>query len=380
VHSFLALTVAAAVAAGGLAAAAVEPPPVVGVQSSSAASRTVTCNNNKRDAEMINKKIAKSKTGDEIIFSGQCLINQTIKLLGNRAYRGTSRTGTVFTEAPGSNLDAVFASDGYLDNTTTTGEPIALRSLSIDADADNNPTGHDSIVLRSWQSVVEDIQISDSPRHGIRLTSLSQNGTEITNTEVNGRISGNQINDSGGSGLKVEDPGNHVTDWQFKDNYVAGTGQNGVDMDNVAGWIISGNHIYGVDGWNALHANRMYGSSITDNYIEDFGGVGLEARVQGGAASTITTNRIFKFNDGSGTFLLVTGNYGDPKVVVNSNTIRGNGEGIGLDYEKGNANSLEVVSSGNLVSDVTTDRVVGEGVILNPGALVASSVKATKGI
>ena len=66
--------------------------------------------------------------------------------------------------------------------------------------------------------------------------------------------------------------------------------------------------------------------------------------------------------------------------MVNSNTIRGNGEGIGLDYEKGSANSLEVVSSGNLVSDVTTDRVVGDGVILNPGALVASSVKTTTGI
>jgi len=357
-----------------------EPPPLPGPQALSAASRPITCTHTKRDSDLINRRIGNSKAGDEIIFSGQCLINQTIKLLGNRAYRGTSRTGTVFTQAPGSNLDAVFASDGYLDNTTTTGEPIALRSLSIDADAANNPTGHDSIVLRSWQSIVEDIQISDSPRHGIRLTSLSQNGTEITNTEVNGRISGNQINDSGGSGLKVEDPGNHVTDWQFKDNYVAGTGQNGVDMDNVAGWIINGNHIYGVDGDIALYANRMYGSSVGDNYIEDFGTIGVEIKVQGGAASTITTNRIFKNNGGSGTFLLVKGNYGDAKAVVNSNTIRGNGEGVGLDYEKGSANSLEVVSSGNLVSDVTTDRVVGEGVILNPGTLVASTVKATKGI
>jgi hypothetical protein len=378
VHSLLALTIAAAVATGGLAIA--EPPPVVGVQSSSAASRTVNCNNNKRDSDLINRKIANSKTGDEIIFSGQCLITQTIKLLGNRAYRGTSRTGTVFTEAPGANLDAVFASDGYLDNTTTTGEPIALRSLSIDANADENPTGHDSIVIRSWQSIVEDIQVSDSPRFGVRLTSLSQNGTEITNTEVNGRISSMQINDSGVSGVKVEDPGNHVTDWQLKDNYIAGTGGRGVDMDNVAGWIINGNHIYGVDGDIALYANRMYGSSVGDNYIEDFGTIGVEIKVQGGAASTITTNRIFKNNGGSGTFLLVKGNYGDAKAVVNSNTIRGNGEGIGLDYEKGNANSLEVVSSGNLVSDVTTDRIVGDGVILNPGTLVAASVKTTTGI
>jgi Right handed beta helix region len=380
VHSAVALTIAAVAATVGLSSAAEPPPIAASPQALPAASRTLTCTNTRLDSDLINARIRTSKVGDEIIFSGQCLITKTIKLLGNRAYRGTSRTGTVFTEAAGANLDAVFASDGYLDNTTTTGEPIELHSLSIDANAAANPTGHDSVVLRSWQSVVEDIQISNSPRHGIRLTSLSQNGTEITNTEVNGRISGNQINDSGGSGLKVEDPGNHVTDWQFSDNYVAGTGQNGVDMDNVAGWMITGNHIYGVDGWNALHANRMYGSSIENNYIEDFGGVGLEARVQGGAASTITTNRIFKNNGGSGTFVLVQANYGDAKVVVNSNTIRGNGEGIGLDYEKGSANSLEVVSSGNLVSDVTTDRIVGDGVILNPGTLVATTLKATNGI
>ncbi len=379
-HSVVALTIAAVAAAVALSPA--EPPPLLGdqPQALAASARTVNCRNNAQDATLINRRIGNSKVGDEIIFNGPCLVDQTIKLLGNRSYRGTSRTGTVITQAPGANLDAIFASDGYLDNTTTTGEPIALRSLSIDANAAANPGGHDSIVLRSWQSVVEDIQISDSPRFGIRLTSLSANGTEITNTQVNGRISGNQINDSGQVGIYVEDPGNHVTDWQLKDNYVAGTGADGIVLDNAAGWLINGNHIYGVDGDTALYANRLFGSSIADNYIEDFGTVGIVARVQGDAASTITSNRIFKFNDGGGTFLLVEGNYGNAKAVVNSNTIRGNGEGVGLDYEQGNAQSLEVVSSGNLVTDVTTDRIVGPGVILNPGTLVASTLKATSGI
>jgi hypothetical protein len=58
-------------------------------------------------------------------------------------------------------------------------------------------------------------------------------------------------------------------------------------------------------------------------------------------------------------------------VAVTGNAIRGNGEGIGLDYQRGSAESLEVVSTGNLVSDVTTQRQIGEGVILNPGMRVA---------
>jgi hypothetical protein len=379
VHSLVALTLAAAVAAAGLSMA--EPPPLPGPQAQAlpAASRTVNCTNTKLDADLINARIRTSKVGDEIIFSGQCLINKTIKLLGNRAYRGTSRNGTVFTQAAGANLDAIFASDSYLDNSPQTGEPIALRSLTVDMVSASNPTSHDAIVLRSWQTVLEDVQTWDAPRFGVRLTSLSQNGTELTNSQVNGRISGNQINSSGAVGIYVEDPGNHVTDWQLRDNYVATTGQDGVVLDNAAGWIINGNHIYGVGGDTALYANRLFGSSIADNYIEDFGTVGIVARVQGDAASTITTNRIFKFNEGSGTFLLVEGNYGNAKAVVNSNTIRGNGEGIGLDYEKGNAQSLEVVSSGNLVSDVTTDRIVGPGVTLNPGTLVASTLKSVSG-
>jgi hypothetical protein len=131
--------------------------------------------------------------------------------------------------------------------------------------------------------------------------------------------------------------------------------------------MITGNHIYGVDGNYALRANRIFGTGISDNYIEDFGTIGLIARVQGDAASTISNNRIFKFNDGGGTFLKLEGSYGDGKVAVTGNAIRGNGLGIGLDYQKGNANSLEVVSAGNLVSEVEIPRQVGPGVVVTSG-------------
>jgi putative cofactor-binding repeat protein len=220
-------------------------------------------------------------------------------------------------------------------------------------------------------SVLEDVQIADSNRHAVRVTNLSANGTPLTNTQVNGRISGNQINDSGGSGLYVEDTGNSVTDWQLKDNYFAVTGANGIEMDNAAGWMITGNHIYGVGGDVALNADRLFGSSISDNYIEDFGATGVLVRAQGDAASTIANNRIFKFNDGAGTFLHVEGRYGTPNVAVTGNTIRGNGTGIGLDYQKGDADGLVVTSTGNLVSDVSTQRQVGDGVTLDAGMRTA---------
>jgi len=372
VQSFVALA-AAAVAATTLSfapAAAAQPDP--SQLRPAAASLTVPCRNNANDARLMNNRIAASKPGDEIVFNGPCLVNETIKLLGQRTYRGGSRTGTQIKQADGANLPAIFASDSYLDNSPTTGLPFSLRTLTINGNLANNPTSGDSIVLRSWQTTVSDIEINGSGRDGIRLTSLSANGTEISNTQVNGRISNMQINRSGRHGIKVEDPGNHVTDWQFADNYIAGTGGDGVSIDNTAGWLITGNHIYGVDGQTALDMNRLYGSSVMDNYIEDFGEYGMYAAVQGGAASTIANNRIFKFNDGTGTFLFVRGNYANAFVSVTGNAIRGNGEGIGLDYQRGSAESLEVASTGNLVSDVTVQRQIGEGVTVNTGSRVAA--------
>jgi hypothetical protein len=362
------LTLTAAVASAITALATVQPaaPPELQIL----AERVIKCRNNAQiDSRLIAATVERSAEGDAIVFDGTCLVNQTIPLRGNRSYQGRSRTGTVIQQADGANLPAIFASDSYLDNSPTTGRGTALRTLTIKANSANNPNAGDAVVLRSWQTFVEDVQISDARRHAIRLTNLSANGTPLTNTQVNGRIAQNQINRSGGSGLYVEDTGNSVTDWQLEDNYIAGTGGDGIHMQNAAGWMINSNHIYTVGGDHALYADRLYGSSIGDNYIEDFGTIGVVARVQGGAASTITGNRIFTKAGRGGTFLQVLGNYGNAKAAVNNNTIRGRGLGIGLDYQRGSAQSLEVTSNGNLVTDVEVDRQVGEGVTINPGVL-----------
>jgi hypothetical protein len=329
----------------------------------------VACKNDVRDSARIARTLQRSAEGDEIVFDGTCLVSETIPLLANRQYRGRSRTGTVIQQADGANLDAIFASDSYLDNSPTTGLSTALRTLTIKANSAGNPDAKDAVVLRSWQTVLEDVQISDATRHGVRLTNLSANGTPLENTQVNGRIAQMQINRSGGNGIFVEDTGNSVTDWHLQDSFIASTGGAGIRMQNAAGWLIRGNHIYGVDGGPALWAERLYGSSISDNYIEDFVDAGILGTVQGGAATTISNNRIFQDDGRAGSFLRVEGNYGDAKAAVTGNTIRGDGIGVGLDYQKGRADSLEVASTGNLVSEVTTQRQVGEGVTVTEGML-----------
>ncbi|MEU7617054.1 right-handed parallel beta-helix repeat-containing protein [Micromonospora rifamycinica] len=327
---------------------------------------TATCDNTTSDDETLNRVIAGSAPGDEIVIDGPCLINDTIKLLGERSYRGRSRAGTVIRQADGANLPVMLASDSYLDNDSHTGMPVSIRSISLDGRRTANPRAGDVLVMRSWQSVVEDVEIIGAARHAIRLTNLSANGTPLANTQVNGRVVGNHIGDSGGRAVFVEDTGNSVTDWQLLDNWIADSGTDAIALENAAGWIIQRNHIYGT-GRAAITAERLFGSTISDNYIEDFVTVGLQGSIQGEASSTISGNRIFRFNGGGGTFLSLRTNYGTGNIVVVGNAIRGNGTGVGIDYGSASGTGLSVVSTGNLVTGVTTPRRTASGVTLSTG-------------
>ncbi|AGL13704.1 hypothetical protein L083_0194 [Actinoplanes sp. N902-109] len=293
------------------------------------------------------------------------MITQTITLLGNRGYRGDS-AGTTLTESSGKNLAAVLASDSWVNNSATTGDPITLSSLTIDANKSGNPTGGDAVIIRSWNTVVSDLRIRNAQGNGLRVTNTSKNGTTLTNTQVNGTIRASFVTGSGGNGIYVQDSGNSVTDWNLTDNWIASSGGNGIRTENAAGWTIERNHVYGVGG-TGIDADRLFATSIGDNYIEDFNTNGIGVTVQGDAASTISGNRIFHFSGSGTTYLAVRQvNYGAGQIAVVGNTIRGAGTGVGLSYQQG-GNSLTVTSTGNLVTGVTTARSVGSGVTVTSG-------------
>jgi hypothetical protein len=339
----------------------------------------VKCKNSSSDAAKINHAIENSNPGDEIVFEGKCLINQTIKLLSNRTYRGDNRTGTVLKQANGANLKAVLASAGYLDNITSTDEGVTIRSFTINGNRANNSDTTSGIILRAWQSTITDLHITDMSGSGIKLTNLSTNGTPLKNTtQVNGSIKGNFITNSGTYGVYIQDTGNTSTDWFLTDNWIGGVGKDGIHMENAAGWFVERNHIYGVTG-NAIFANRMFGTSISDNYIESFGNTsktgtyyGVYATVQGNTGNIISENRISLLGGekegNSYRFIgIVRVNYGSGVINVNGNAIRGaakgKAKGIGL-YLNGGSHPLKVLSSGNLISNVSKKIEVGQNVTL----------------
>jgi hypothetical protein len=341
---------------------------LTGSQPAAAARITASCSNSNGDAVAIQTAINNSAPGDEIVIDGPCLIINTIELLGNRAYRGDSAS-TVLKEADGRNLAAVLASDSWFDDTDFTGAPITLRDLVIDANKIANPTGGDAVVIRSWRTTIERLTIQNARANGLRITNTSRNNVALddpTHTQVNGSVRNIFVTGSGQNGIFIHDTGNAVSDWNLTDNWVADSGGDAIKLDNSAGWTIERNHVYGVAG-TGINASRLFGSSVSDNYIEDFGVNGIGVTVQGDVASTITDNRVFQMRGSGTTYLAIKQvNYGSGQVGVVGNAVRGNGSGTGLSYQRG-SHQLTVTSAGNSVMGVTTQRAVGAGVTVNSG-------------
>lgn len=341
----------------------------------------ILCTSTANDSNLINSIIGKSHAGDKIVFHGSCLLNSTIKLLGNRSYNGESRTGTVLKQMNGANLVALFASDTFLDDNSWTGNPISIRQLTLDGNSANNSSPTNGLVLRSWQSVVEDVQITNVGGNGIFLTNLTTHKTALSNTQVNGRIVGNFIKSCGANGIYVQDTGNSVTDWTLTDNWIGHVGQDGIHLENTAGWMVERNHLYGISQ-NGITANRSWAASISDNYIEDFGQsssngtwYGIKTTLQGGTASTISHNRIFnttgeKNSSSEYVYLGITGvNSGVGLASVVGNTILGVGSShsVGLLYQKLNGSELIVTSTGNIVHSVGTTLRHSDGAVVSAG-------------
>ncbi|MGW2220631.1 right-handed parallel beta-helix repeat-containing protein [Nonomuraea sp. NPDC001684] len=297
---------------------------------------------------------------------------------------------------------------GWLEDTEFSGESVRVERLTIDGNRDHN-TGTVGLLLRSWNTRVYDVDIYGTPSDGIRISNPSRNGTTLRNTMVNSVISDVYIEGAAEAGIRVVDPGNSVTDWTLQRSWIGFSGTSAIQSDNAAGWTMSGLHLYGTPK-NAIDAHRCFGTSIQDNYIEDFGAestagqtyYGIRCDLQGDAATTITGNRVHKFlpppnalaelrkarqsgaapperkiaatgplPDGVDFVYLALDavNYGAGHAAITGNTVVGHGtkQETGILLAKGEGESMSIASSGNLLDGVGKRRKVGAGVHLTRG-------------
>jgi Right handed beta helix region len=334
----------------------------------------VTCQDNSGDAARIQAVIGQSKPGTTIqIGGGTCLLTSGIVLPGDRTYAGGSTTGTVLRQ--GAAMAFVLASSNYTGNATTTGDPLQIRDLTVDCDG----TGRtDGIVILNWRTNVNQVNVDGCGGSGIVDTAVPADGKPITNTSVNSRFENNFITGSGQYGFAVIDPVNAVTDGFFTDNQVADSGSDGVYLQNAEGWNVSGNHLYG-DSGDGIDASRLYGTTISSNYIEDFGvgqrtgtWYGIAGSAQDGPGSVLMGNKVFNLNgeqNGAGhSYIAITAtNSGTGHLSVYANVIETVAKADQAFYFNGAPHQLVVVSAANQVSGPGTARVVGSDVSIGSG-------------
>jgi hypothetical protein len=151
-----------------------------------------------------------------------------------------------------------------------------------------------------------------------------------------------------------------------------------VRLENSGGWVISGNHLYG-DGADGIDAARLYGTTISGNYIEDFGAArrsgtwyGIAGTAQGGLGSVIAGNKVFN-NSGElpgvgHVYIAVTvTNYGAGYLSVFGNVIETVAGADQAFYFNGAPHALAVASAANQVSGPGVPRTLGANVTLRPG-------------
>ena len=323
------------------------------------ASVSVTCHDDASDAAALQRAINTSPAGSTIQIGGPvCLLTSGIVLQPGRTYTGGSMAGTVLKQDGG--MPFVLGSSSYAGNHSSTGGPLSIRDLTV---ACNGSGQTDGIVILNWLSDVEHVTVENCGGSGIVDTGSAANGKAITNTSVNSRFENNFLTNNAKYGFYVKDQQNSVTDGYLVDNQIAASGADAIHLEDAAGWTVTGNHLYDVGG-SAIYASRLYGTTIAENYIEDFGSrqssgtwYGIEATAQGGIGSTITANKVFNSGARGGVSYVYIGitqvNAGTSYLAVTGNVILGSGQGTGLSFA-GGGNNLVVATSGNEVAGVRT--------------------------
>lgn len=261
------------------------------------------------DTTAINACIAGAISGSTIYFPpGTYLISAPIvempgrKLTaGGHAHADTTiikqKNGANITNTAG--LTGLIVASAWFTNAAFCDNPARIENLTIDGNKANNSSSTAcGIALTNFRTWVVDCDIINTPKDGIRFTDTTANGTNIvTNSCVENRIMNCRIDTTGGDGVRVLAGSNTNTDGYLANCIISNTTGSGVNLDRSAGWHITGNHLYSIK-LNGIYANNAYGTFITNNYVEDFGGqatasayyVGIEVVQLTGRPSTISGN------------------------------------------------------------------------------------------
>ncbi len=294
-----------------------------------------------RDADSMQALINAATAGTVIqLYPGVYIVDSPWVLKRGVALDGGSKYDTIVKMADGANLDAVIISEEWDGGNNASDAPVTIRNLTVDANGANNTGDNNGIILMSYWSTVENVQIKNCEGHGLMVSATESDDTEITNTLVETRIRSCDFRTITGNGIWVRDDSNTtqtVTDGFVRDCVFQNCDGNGVQIDSAAGWVVSGNHFYGVKK-SCIVAKRAWETKITENYGETWG-----------------------LSTAAGTYCFIdcaSGQAIGSLVVANNNAFHVGGidSGVtvrGINIQAADANSVNATVTGNILRGAT---------------------------
>lgn len=262
----------------------------------------------------LNAGIAASPVGSIVVFPpGITQVNGTIILKPQRRYISHYH-GSTIQQAAGANLSVpLLASEGWVNNATTTDNPVWIEGIGIDGNKSNNSGTSVGLMLMSWESVVRSCLVQNTSSHGIQITDANSAAGLLTNTQVENRIDQCKVIGAAGYGIWATDLTSGTvkanTDGFVTNCIVGNPGIDGIRVDRSAGWVISGNHVYNVQQ-QGIYGQNGWGTRITDNYVEGGFGQGTGTiPIIGGSFTTTPSGVAVDTISGSGSGAIVANNH-----------------------------------------------------------------------
>jgi len=256
------------------------------------------------DRTAINNALLRGLAVD--LLPGTYWIDATIEYPGGAVIKGASPQQTIIKVVSGSGLSAALASKGWLASSNGASQPpVYMSGFRVDA----NASATHGIVSQNFWSYFTDLEATNANTDGLRFDAFGANGsTEISGTAVENHVTNCQFRTNTGSAFRTHDniTNQHFTDGWLTDCVVQAAGATGtaapVQVDAMAGWKITGNHVYGAPT-HGINGSRSFNTRITENYIESWGlsttasgynAISIGVIADNGAGSVINDNVILQ--------------------------------------------------------------------------------------
>jgi hypothetical protein len=304
---------------------------------------------------------AAGNNNQRVLFPHGTYLLKGLSVPSNVDIACADRTTTI--QLPNGANTWIFASSGYVNNTNSADQFIRIENCTIDGNKTNNTSSPGLVVLKTYEAVVRDNVIQNSPGVGLLYTAVAQNGTTLnTNGLGNNRVEDNLFANNVDSGIYGKDQNaNQLGDlWVSRNQFGANA--------------TSGTHCQ-------LHSERSANFHVTDNQF--YSSPNCNVFLNSAGADKLTGNDFDSSADtaASGTIYdveLVTpggsGNISD--CAVAGNTFRNAGSSIGsatalnqLEISQNNINGRPCAVSGNSFLSM----VLGSPTIVPIGYATASN-------